>query len=379
MRLLKVASRQVFKKKASLLLVCLQIFMTILLVSGVLSFSSSILDLELLFDNTGIQKFSLYTPELTISPEPFSEKEGQTIAEKTTELRQLDGQAEWGVVGYSFMPEYENNDGLLKCMVINDVVANQIKLPLSAGNWFHQQQDTETSAIISTDLLNKLSLNQIYNVKIGYDHTVTEKVKIIGVLGEDNKMISLSGNKATALFENNFSGLLLLPGSESKLMDDFDWEYNNFLILPAESSKEIGGVTPIREMMAEFLENNKQLIGVAGVFAFMAVILSLAGIGASSALKTRYDLKKYTLYFFCGARWKECIYMELVQALITFFLASAPILIIYGCFYQALSGLCKPLFLFIGIGAAVFIYFPAAFIKILTMLKSNPVEVLKEE
>ena len=279
-------------------------------------------------------------------------------------------------VGKAFLTEFRNDNSLSECYFFNNVIADNINLHLQDGVWFGETRDSIAAAVISTDLSKQLKIGNIYNVIIT-DSLKTQKitVNIIGVLSEDNKMLSLSGNKASNLFCTGFSGMAIYLSDMSNIK--LNMVFNNFLVKGYAESNDLQTITPVSTLIEKYTEENKLLIGVALIFAIMSVALSFSGIGVSVALKSKSDVKKCVLFYFCGAEWKTCIIIELTKMIITFLFAIVPILILYFVISCIAPNYCTVEMLMTGISISLLIYLPSSFWKTRQIIKESPIDVIK--
>lgn len=331
--------------------------------------------MQLLFNEQKLTQFSLYCPQTDLDVDETETK--TTFKDKENELKKVSDLAQWGISGKAFLPEFENNQSLSECCFMNNTIVENIKLPLQEGVWFDKYQNkNEAAAIISTDLADRLKLENEYTVMVtdGYE---TEKItlRIIGVLNKDNKMLSLSGIKANDLFTTGFSGMaVFLPDMNNINLNII---FSNFLVKNCSEIENSQYLIPISRIIEKYTEDNKLLIGVVTIFAIMSVALSFSGIGASVALKSKSEIKKYAIYYFCGAQWKMCILIELAKTIFTFLIAIIPILILYFIFYHSVSEYCTFETLMIGISVSLIIYLPSSIWKMIQIIKESPIHVIK--
>ncbi len=370
-RLILIALKDVFKNKKTLFITSIQLFFSLLLTISTISLASQVIDTQLLFNNQKLNQFSLYCPYFSLGGIPTN----MTYKDKESHLKRISPNAEWGILGKVYLADYETKDSLSECYFMNDTIVDNVSLPLQKGKWFNSK-DNEATAIVSTDLAEKLQLGQQYTIRLtDTDKSEQITVRIIGVLNKDNEMLNLSGNKAGDIFSKNFSGIAVY--SPNQINSNLNLTFANFLVKNPSSNIGSDVCFTIKDIIKQYNEENKLLIGIISIFAIMSISLSFSGIGASTFLKSRNEIKKYTLYYFCGAKWSSCVLIELIKTLFTLVLTILPVVIMYFIFYNNIEKFCSIKALLIGICVDLIIYLPSALWKMIQIVKQSPVDVIK--
>lgn len=366
MRIFFIASRQLFRDKTAFFTVFIQLILSMLLVSATASFATQMIDLQTIFQAQKLKQFSLYCPEKSVIQSNLFKT--LTFEKQTKDLLALDANAQWGVLGKTNLSDFQTKDGFSECYFMNQVLVEHISLPLQAGQWLDTREEDGLTAVVSSDLASRLELGKQYTVAItDGSHRQDIAVRIIGVLDSDNRMLSLTGSKAESLFASDISGMAVYLPDPAQIK--VGMSFFNFLVKGYTSDNVAGTRYAVEDLITAYQEENKLLFGVVTIFSIMSVSLSLAGIGASAALKSKRESKRYALYYSCGAAWHTCLEIELIKLLFTFLLTVLPVLLVYMVFYTFLSKICSIGSFLTGIGVALCIYLPSAVWKMVSIYK----------
>ncbi|MFR8012530.1 MAG: ABC transporter permease [Clostridia bacterium] len=277
--------------------------------------------------------------------------------------------------------------------VVDKELAVRTSLPLSAGEWFDPQWDESQGhqALVSTTLLDHFEIGKTYTIPArgsgltAKDVPVT--VKIVGALSRDNYSYPSSVPLGNDFLEYGFYGLVVCAEEPEAFAGGCSSTFGDSGYIVGHVSEELPRytITPVTQKLQEFTERQYADCASYALLGGIVIALALFGICCSTIIKTGYDTKRYAIMSFCGARWRDCVLIELWKTLIiylTSMAAASLILWVVTPLQDAKSSNqvnLSPEAFWIGIAAAFLLYIPAALWKVWHVARQNPIEVIKED
>lgn len=277
--------------------------------------------------------------------------------------------------------------------VVDDELAARTVLPLSAGEWFDPQWDEAQGyqALVSTTLLDHFQIGETYTVLASGSSLSAEDVpvtvKIIGALSRDNYSYPSSVPLGNDFLEYGFYGLVVCAEEPEKFAGGCSSTFGDSGYIVGQVSEQMPRytITPVTQKLQEFTERQYADSASYALLGGIVIALALFGICCSTIIKTGYDTKRYAIMSFCGARWRDCVLIELWKTLIIYLTSMAAVSIILWTVVPTLAAKSgnainlSPEAFWLGIAAAFLLYIPASLWKVRHTAKQNPIEVIKED
>lgn len=275
--------------------------------------------------------------------------------------------------------------------VVKPGLADRTILPLSDGTWFNTQWDEAQGyqAIVSTDLADRFRLGETYTIPVesGFFTTSSSEItiRVVGVLSRENYMYPLNIPLGNEFLQRAYSGFLIRAedpsafASNSSLMADTGYVYGEY-----SADTESYFVTPMTERLKEFTDRKYSEAAFLTLVTVVIGMLALFGIGCSTVIKTSADIKRYAIMSFCGARWRDCVLIELGKVLLVYLFSMIVSSTLLWVVIPTLDMNYHehPIFpgeFFIGVAVSFILYVPMALWKVWHTAKQNPIEVIKED
>lgn len=284
------------------------------------------------------------------------------------------------------VPENPNNGSFATLQAVDSVLAARTVLPLSEGEWFDPNWDEANGyqAIVSTTLQDHFKIGEAYTVQLSDVGNTEVRITIIGYLDRNNygypEIIPLGNN----FLQKDFYGLILSAKDPDRFgrLSFVDTGYVDGIV--SEDTTEYF-IVPMTQKLQEFIQREYSNVATFSILGGVVIALALFGICCSTIIKTGYDTKRYAIMSFCGARWRDCVQIELWKSLIIYLTSMAAVSVTTvgsdfapRCKIQQPGNLSPEAF-WLGIAAAFLLYIPAALWKVWHTAKQNPIDVIKED
>lgn len=277
--------------------------------------------------------------------------------------------------------------------VVDDELAARTILPLSAGEWFDPQWDESQGyqALVSTTLLDRFQIGETYTIPAqGSNFTAKDvpvTVKIIGVLSRDNYSYPSSVPLGNDFLEYGFYGLVVCAEDPEEFAGGCSSTFGDSGYIAGQVSEEMPRytITPVTQKLQEFTERQYADSASYVLLGGIVIALALFGICCSTIIKTGYDTKRYAIMSFCGARWRDCVQIELWKSLTIYLTSTAAVSVLLWVVIPLQNAQSSnqvnlsPAAFWMGIAAAFLLYIPASLWKVWHTARQNPIEVIKED
>lgn len=222
----------------------------------------------------------------------------------------------------------------IRIVFVDDRIYDRFNLPLVEGKWKKSDSEKPYGVIIKN--------THNYGVGDTFDFMGTE-ITISGVLTNPTYLPSFNG---TSDFENGVTMFFNAMKSESALYDyvimpmaslseemyqyttesgtlliEFknslskeDKEHNENVLLNSCAMSNIWDFKEIEEKTLIYMKEdfNKTMPLIVCMW-----IISVVGLVCSSAITTLKLLRSYAVYYMCGAKWNDCLIINIISSLVT--------------------------------------------------------------
>ena len=224
---------------------------------------------------------------------------------------------------------------------IDKGIFSKIKLPLAEGRWANSEKNGngEIEAVIFRGKDKDDERTKLGSVINGTVNDKPCKIKIVGVIGEEQYIPSLAVN--VGINSSNVMNFYLVPlisresmlfvsASADETLSDSHFISGaiSFMYYNSPPSDDIRQrnqeklmanskhLSPLSEYNKNSLDYiNEQYIKLLPILICVFVIV-LAELICSVAMNTRSQMRNYGIYFLCGCRWKDCLKISLSYSLI---------------------------------------------------------------
>ncbi|MBR3417325.1 MAG: ABC transporter permease [Oscillospiraceae bacterium] len=239
---------------------------------------------------------------------------------------------------FCFLP---NGEGVSSFAYTDNLVQHYTP-ELSSGRWLSAADDTQSLEVVVS--------NNKYNWKVGDEITLSffgaadYKFQIVGMLQENAKIPSGYTNHPddinymqfyqTYSFEIEEQPVLLMNLEILKKLHDgpdiLRAMTASYIVtyppnypeekLDTERAKLTSFGSAVTIPLSEMQENNirylyRQAYDQLPIIIVLLVLTCVSCI-SSSAITTRRRLRDYSIYYVCGLKWRQCVYVNLIQSLL---------------------------------------------------------------
>lgn len=284
------------------------------------------------------------------------------------------------------VPESPHTGAFAKIQAVDSDLTERTALPLSAGTWFDPQWDETNGyqALASTTLMDRFQIGEAYTIHLSDGGKAGIRVNIIGYLDRNDLSYPLSVPLGNEFLQENFHGLILSAQDPKQFgtLTFTDMGYIDGIINEDNARYRI---VPMTEKLQQFTQREYSGAAAYSLLGGIVIALALFGICCSTIIRTGYDIRRYAVMSFCGARWRDCVRIELWKSLTIYLTSMAAVSVLLWGIIPARSaqygntGHFSPAAFWIGMAAAFLLYIPASLWKVRHTAKQNPIEIIRED
>lgn len=246
----------------------------------------------------------------------------------------------------------------------SDSIIENYTPALSDGQWLHTSADaTELEVVVSENDYGWKVGDTIPILYAQYPNGFSTTVKVVGILKDDVKIPGASardGSDTFQLFYETYSyeieeePLMIFSSDSIEKLTEV-WGDDRKILQAVKGSAIITfpedvtteELDDIQRQLASFgcafsislqdMNANSMAYLYAQVYNLLPIIivlmiLTIVSSISSSALSTKKRLKDYSIYYICGLRWRQCVFINMIESA-----ALAVISVILSCAWLALS------------------------------------------
>lgn len=390
----RLSFRQIRRNAVESVIIWIQLFLTVLIIAEVgTMLANAKFSAESVY-TTGFDQLSFYQEhgsggllEATLSGS--SQDDLQQMLEQAEEPAELSRRVmhvATNTMDPESVPENPNNGSFATLQAVDSALAARTVLPLSEGEWFDPNWDEANGyqAIASTTFQDHFKIGESYTVQLSDVGNTQVRITIIGYLDRNNygypEIIPLGNN----FLQKDFYGLILSAKDPDRFgrLSFVDTGYVDGIV--SEDTAEYF-IVPMTQKLQEFIQREYSNVATFSILGGVVIALALFGICCSTIIKTGYDTKRYAIMSFCGARWRDCVQIELWKSLIIYLTSMAAVSVLLWVviplqdMQRGNTSNLSPEAFWLGIAVAFLLYIPAALWKVWHTAKQNPIEVIKED
>lgn len=299
------------------------------------------------------------------------------------------------------IPSNINSDhNYINIHMYDDFLLNTLDSALSQGKWSDIWSESKdlNYVIISSSLEKYFKIGDELTARIqGKSGEQQIRIKIIGVLKNSNYILNLSrGGDALNLssilgkcedliisrqlrtIEGNIVEGTSLPG-KILYMNDLNAK-NQTITQWKEVLNDIGWVNSIEEMAEQQKKLIKNKMVQQMTINIILLLLVVAGLGGNNILMTYRQMKVFSLYYLCGAKWRTCMLINSIANIVIILIPSALAYLILllqtnaGRYSNVILSIYN---LIISVLFILILYFTSSVFVLIKLYRSSPIMALR--
>ncbi|MGI6005149.1 MAG: FtsX-like permease family protein [Christensenellales bacterium] len=230
----------------------------------------------------------------------------------------------------------------VQTIMYNNALLRAMDIPLSAGAFWDTARtytvDEPIPVVVGSDLKADMPLGSVHHVAISrdqlsplHDQSLRLELKVVGILNKRDLSFSFS-TIAFSLKDNLLPQLnvLLMPELELERGKDIAYYDANGAFVKFKQDASGEDIRQFQEAANEKGQTARELTALrrqdkSAVFEALRIdlatfiimfVVSLTGIGGNNGLVREYNEKDYGVYFIHGAKWKQCVWMDVLRNLL---------------------------------------------------------------
>jgi len=305
------------------------------------------------------------------------------------------GELQIGEIRKVFGQLGEMDQSNLEIMLYNDVIAENIRLPLSRGIWFDEYNGSEVPIIINYRYAKEYSIESNDMIDIRLEYTDSEilsdesvRCEVIGIMDKMGYYLSFSaaGNYLmwnNLLKQNESVAIIMSDEIQGQIqsgrmifLEDLDNDSHQIL----DSLDDRTYITSVEQIT----ENSKKVLydklETQIAMWFLVFALSLASLMSNNMMEKIFEEKEFTVYYMLGLDWKKCIAIEILrsvlQIVISFIIAFVLLGLTHGENNYKTIIIDQYNYL-ISIIAVAVVYIFSSFWTLRELYKTDPIELIR--